>query len=307
MNKFLTSLFILSILLATTVSTVYAQDTTLITGTVQSVTLETDGTTGETTVNVSILDDQGNTQTVSLSVETAVSLGLVTVDPTTNEPTVADGVTDTNIEIDPTTVLDPATDGEDTTTEPEHPVGSLLAGFFEDTTNVDYASIMEYHENGTGFGVIAQALWMTQNMEGDATLFQLILDAKLSGDYSSITLSDGSTPENWGQFKKALKGMNDEAIKSVGQARQGLDVERVQKKQITKKENSNNGNSQSNGNGQGNSNSNGQGNGNNNGQGNSNNNGQGNGNSNGQGNNNGNGGNQDNGGGNGNGGGNNRP
>jgi hypothetical protein len=59
-----------------------------------------------------------------------------------------------------------------------------------------------------GFGVIAQALWMSRNLTedaaADADLAGLILQAKQTGDYSEFALEDGSTPSNWGQFKKAL-------------------------------------------------------------------------------------------------------
>ena len=49
------------------------QDTTPITGTVESITTETDSN-GVTTVLVTLLDDQGTAQTVRLSLETAVTL-----------------------------------------------------------------------------------------------------------------------------------------------------------------------------------------------------------------------------------------
>ena len=45
---------------------------------------------------------------------------------------------------------------------------------------------------------------MSKNLNEDASLAGLILDAKKSGDYSEFILPDGSTPTNWGQFKKAL-------------------------------------------------------------------------------------------------------
>ena len=45
---------------------------------------------------------------------------------------------------------------------------------------------------------------MSHNYGGDASLAGVILEAKTTGDYSAITLEDGSTPTNWGQFKKAL-------------------------------------------------------------------------------------------------------
>src|SRR6185436_11440257 len=80
------------------------QDTTPVTGTIQSITTETD-TNGSTTVLVSLLDDQGATQTIRLSVDTAVTLGLVTLDETTQEPVVDETQVGQTVEIDPTTVI----------------------------------------------------------------------------------------------------------------------------------------------------------------------------------------------------------
>jgi hypothetical protein len=170
------------------------QETTPITGTVQSITPETDAN-GVTTVLVTLLDDQGATQTVRLSVETAVSLGLVTLDPITNEPVVDQTQVGQIVEIDPTTVI-PEEE------EAIHPIAALLAAFFGDDPSV----VNGYHEEGFGFGVIAQAMWISNGLNGDATLAGLILEAKESGDYSAFVLPDGSTPTNWGQFKKAALG-----------------------------------------------------------------------------------------------------
>jgi hypothetical protein len=64
---------------------------------------------------------------------------------------------------------------------------------------------MTAHEDGVGFGVIAQALWLTNELGGDSTTFQALVEAKQSGDYSAITLADGSTPDNWGDVVKSLK------------------------------------------------------------------------------------------------------
>jgi hypothetical protein len=171
------------------------QDTTPLTGTIQSVTTETD-TDGVTTVLVTLLNEQGATQTVRLSAETAVALGLVTMDPVTNEPVVDETQVGQTVEIDPTTVIP----DEEPVEEPVHPIAALLAAFFGEEASV----VNTYHEDGFGFGVIAQALWMSQNLNGDASTAELILDAKQSGDYSAFTLPDGSTPSNWGQFKKAV-------------------------------------------------------------------------------------------------------
>jgi hypothetical protein len=150
------------------------------------------------------LDDQGATQTVRLSVDTAVALGLVTLDSTTQEPVVDDAQVGQTVEIDPTTVIP----DEEPAEESVHPIAWLLAEFFGEDPSI----VESYHEDGFGFGVIAQSLWISQNVGGDASLAGQILLAKQSGDYGNITLSDGSpltlpdgtVPTNWGQFKKAL-------------------------------------------------------------------------------------------------------
>jgi hypothetical protein len=272
MKKLFSSVFLTITLLLLSTGTVFAQDTTTppITGTVESVTLETDATTGETVVIVTLTDELGATQTVNLSVETATSLGLVTTDATTGETTVIDTAVGSTIEIDPATVIG----GEEE--EDQHPVGGALADFFGETLGVDYDTIMEYHDEGAGFGVIAQALWITTRMDGDTALFQTIVDAKLSGDYSAITLEDGSIPENWGQFKKAI--LKGETGNSLGDVMSGKGDDEENGKGKPEKDHGNgNGNGNGNGgNGGGNGNGNGNGNGGNGG-GNGNGNGNGNG------------------------------
>jgi hypothetical protein len=183
------------------------QDTTPITGTIQDITTETDAN-GVTTVLVTLLDDQGTTQTVRLSVQSAVTLGLVTLDPTTQEAVVDEDQVGQTIEIDPVTVIPE----EEQSEESVHPIAWLLAEFFgEDPSVVD-----GYHEDGFGFGVIAQALWISRNLTGtedqtgDASLAEDILQAKQDKDFEAFFeshpeyLVDGSVPTNWGQFKKAL-------------------------------------------------------------------------------------------------------
>ncbi len=179
------------------------QDATPVTGTIQSITTETDAN-GVTTVLVTLMDDQGATQTVRLSVDTAVALNLITLDPTTQEPVVDDTQVGQTVEIDPATIIPDEAPAE----ESVHPIAWLLAEFFGEDPSI----VEGYHEDGFGFGVIAQSLWMSQNVGGDASLAGQILEAKQSGDYSAITLSDGTAltlpdgtvPTNWGQFKKAL-------------------------------------------------------------------------------------------------------
>lgn len=180
-----------------------AQDTTPITGTIDSITLEPDAN-GETIVVVTLTDDQGATHTVRLSVETALALSLVTLDPITNEPVVDETQVGQTVEIDPTLVIS----DEEPVEEPVHPIAALLAAFFGE----DVAVVNGYHEDGFGFGVIAQALWLSQSItEGeDASAAGLILEAKQNGDYSEFSeLFDGLVPTNWGQFKKALRDNKD--------------------------------------------------------------------------------------------------
>lgn len=190
-----------------------AQDTTPITGTIQSIATETDAN-GVTTVLVTLLDDQGATQTVRLSVDTAVGLGLVTLDPVTSAPVVNESQVGQPVEIDPTTVIP-----DETPEEPVHPIAALLAAFFfpDDPT---MASVIDSYHNGDneegvfGFGVIAQALWMsmslTEDGSADADLAGEILIAKQNHDFSAF-FPEGTEniPTNWGQFKKALHENKD--------------------------------------------------------------------------------------------------
>jgi len=171
-----------------------AQTATPITGTITAITTETDAN-GVTTVVVELVDDQGATQTVRLSLETAENIyHLITVDPVTNVITIDESKLNQPISIDPATVI------PDTTTETVNPISSLLGAFFD----MDASVIDGFHNDGFGFGVIAQALWMSKNLNGEITLDQ-ILQAKKDGS-GEFTLADGTviTYTNWGQFKKAL-------------------------------------------------------------------------------------------------------
>ena len=181
------------------------QATTPITGTIQSITTEKDAS-GTTIVVVELKNADGTTQTVRLSLETAAGLNLI--DKTTlevNQAQVSQSVT-----IEPTAVLPE----EEPAQESVHPIAAILASFF----HADPSVVNGYHEDGFGFGVIAQALWMSGNLNGgtaDTDLAGEILQAKQSGDYSEIKLPEGFTwpngtaPTNWGQFKKALKSLNE--------------------------------------------------------------------------------------------------
>src|SRR5678815_3807422 len=57
-----------------------SQEATLISGTVQSITLESDPTTGVVTVIVDMMDSNGVLQTLRVSQESGIELGLVLLD-----------------------------------------------------------------------------------------------------------------------------------------------------------------------------------------------------------------------------------
>lgn len=136
---------------------------------------------------VTFEDEDGMSQEIEIDLETALKLGLVTV---------VDGQPDCS-EKAFQEILDALSEEE-----PQHPVGAALSLFFGDIAGYD--AIMEAHDNGTGFGVIAQALWLTSQLEGDAGVFMEIVQAKQTGDFSAFVLEDGSTVQNWGQLKKAI-------------------------------------------------------------------------------------------------------
>jgi hypothetical protein len=235
-----------------------AQDPAPVTGIISDIALDTD-VNGVTTVLVTV-DNLGVIQTVRISDDAAFELGLLlTLDP----PVVDTSKINTNTTVSiPAAEVIPNEAAEEE--KPVHPISALLAGFF----NVDASVIDGYHADGFGFGVIAQALWMSQNLTGtddeagDATLAGQILDAKESGDYSAFAeyFEEGSIPTNWGQFRKALADKKNNLGSVVsGQADQS---------DTTTQPGQGSGNGQGNGNGNNNGNGNGQGNGNGNNNGN---------------------------------------
>lgn len=204
MKKLLTIIIFAAALLTLPTGVAFAQDPTPITGTVESVVPQTDPTTGETLYYVVTLTDElGTTHVVNISEATAESLGLITVDPTTGEVTINEVVDP--VTIDPVDILPPDGTGEEEE-EAEHPVGSKLGEFFGELVGVDYDIIMTAREEyGVGFGVIAQALWLTNQIDGGADEFEALLEAKTTHNYENIILADGSTPDNWGDVVKSLK------------------------------------------------------------------------------------------------------
>lgn len=183
-----------------------------VSGIVQSITLETDSTTGVTVVILDLVDNDLASHSVQVSLETGIALGLVLLNGD-GKPGINTIALGKPVEIEPSQVM--IATGED-----QHPVGSALATYFSDIAGIDYETIMSAHEQGAGFGLIAQALWLTTKLEGDAETFAALITAKQTGDYSDFVLDDGSIPENWGQLRKAVldKGKHGLGVAVSGQA-----------------------------------------------------------------------------------------
>jgi molybdopterin-binding protein len=138
---------------------------------------------GDTMIPVTIETADGLV-TVNLSEATVTDLGLVKGSEVKDLP------------VNSGDVVPP-----DETTDEVHPIAQVLAEYFE----VEPSVVEGYHDDGFGFGVIAQAMWMSQEVGGDASLAGDILQAKLSGDYSAfIDPETGQEVTNWGQFKKLM-------------------------------------------------------------------------------------------------------
>jgi hypothetical protein len=183
------------------------EDTTPITGTIDTIVVETDAN-GDPIVVVTLEDGQ----VYHFSVETATTLDLLVVDengepvldPVTGLPQADSSQEGQPIEFLPTDVI-----SEEEEEEAVHPISALLGAFFD----VNASVIDGYHEDGFGFGVIAQALWVSRNLADDGSLTKDILLAKQNKDYEAFFTEhpeylenfDGTPPTNWGQFKKGLR------------------------------------------------------------------------------------------------------
>lgn len=204
--KFFFSLFLAVSILLIQVGGVFAapalQTFPTITGIIQSIALETDSNTGIATVVVCVVTEDKSEQTtkdVRVSQKSAEKLGLVVPDADGN-PVINESALGHPIEINLNMIVPKQA-------EERHPVGNALETFFSDIDGLNYGLIMDKHGEGLGFAVIAQALWLTRQMGGDAKDFQNVLLAKQTGDYSKFSeylLEDGTSPTNWGQLKKAL-------------------------------------------------------------------------------------------------------
>lgn len=253
-NKILSIVLIVAMLAAIPVSLAHAATGTSVlgTGTVQSITFDTDSVTSITTVLVTLLDDAGQAQKARLSLETAITKGLVipntvmigqpleitdltitrgnvknlvfVTNPVTEitslTVTLTDALSvvqvvsldlatallqnlistntamlDTPIVIDPLLILESATYSKNVT---------ILGTYFGTALGLTDDQLAAYKEAGFGYGVIAQASWMATQLKGNATLLDKILAAKSTGDFSTLTLPDGTNAANWGQLRKAV-------------------------------------------------------------------------------------------------------
>jgi hypothetical protein len=167
----------------------------VITGTISALSCNTDASTGVTTFLVALALEDGSNRTVRINQETAVALELIYLNEDGSPDCSEGALTETigwEVSIDESLVIPDEL-------EDKHPVGSVLATFFQDVT--DYDTIMAARENGFGFGVIAQTLWMVRKLEGGNDEVLAILEAKKSGDYSALGFEG---VKNWGQFRKAV-------------------------------------------------------------------------------------------------------
>ena len=192
-TKFLVSFILVIVILAGRVTDVFAASV-FIKGAVESITLETNVDTAVTTVLITLLEN-GATQTVRVNIDSAIAVGLVMLGADGN-PVINEAILGQQVEIDSSTVIEEELH--------QHPVGDALATFFSDIVDLDYKTIMAVHDEGTGFGVIAQALWLTKKMNGNTELFLAIIDAQKTKDFSAFVLGDGTSPTDWKQFKQAV-------------------------------------------------------------------------------------------------------
>jgi hypothetical protein len=190
-------------------------------GTINSISTSTDST-GNTIVVVTLTDTLGATQTVNLSVDNAVALGLVTKNAD-GSVTVND-VVGQSISIDQSLVFtDPCKSSEGA----DQLVGKALTDFFCGSLGVDYRTIQDFHANGFGYGEIAQACFMAQALGGDAALCESILNDKKMGDFSSLVLPNGDTPTNWGQLKKEVLRQEIKSLTNLGAIVSGRAVNNI--------------------------------------------------------------------------------
>ena len=211
---FLIALVLVSIQVASVQAASFNQ-TGVITGTIQSISTLTDPS-GNTIVLVTLTDPLGTTQTERLSLDTAITLGLVT--RSSDGTIIVNDVIGQSNSIDTSSVLvDPCKSSGGN----EQFVGQALSNIFCGSIGLDYNTVEGYHTNGFGYGEIAQACFMAQALGGDAALCGSILAAKKTGDFSSLVLPDGVTATNWGQLKKDVLSQEVKSLTNLGAVMSG--------------------------------------------------------------------------------------
>lgn len=172
------------------------EDIPSISGVIQGLLLETDPTTGVTTIVISIMDQDQFLQEVRISQETALTLGILVLDED-GKPLLNSRVVGEPIEIDPAIII-PEEEA------PQHPVAMAIATFFSNVPGVSYETVMRAHQAGNGYAAIAQALWLTSKMGGNSDVFQTIMEARQTGDYSAFLRENGTSPKTWGELRNAI-------------------------------------------------------------------------------------------------------
>lgn len=175
-----------------------------IVGTIDQIVIQGDPASGTAIVVVTLTDADGVVQTVELTLDAATTLGLVITNPD-GTVVVDEAMIGTEISIDPTLII-PVVDNK---------VANAIADFFATVFDTDAATIMGYHEDGMGFGVIAQAGFMAAALNGDGATMEAILDAKQNGTFSELELPNGTVVNNWGELRKAVL-TNNKSLKNLG-------------------------------------------------------------------------------------------
>jgi hypothetical protein len=197
-------------------------DTTNIRGTILTAVVEPDADSVLPTVMITLWVN-GEEQSIRVNLDTAKELGLILLDEN-GDPVLENGLP----------VIDDAMFGSEVdimlddivTDEPQHPVASKITEFFSNLIGVNYGLVMGSHtDGGFGFGVITQALWITQTLGGDATLFQDLLYAKEHNDYSRIVLPGEMQAQSWGQLRKIISTSVDSDTVNLGDIMSGGDHE----------------------------------------------------------------------------------
>lgn len=140
----------------------------------------------------------------------AEEIKVISREPVTPTPSITPTLTPTPT-VTPTVTLTPTLTPTPTVTptvtptpEGPHPVAQALATFFD----VLYDEVMGWHEDGVGFGNIARAYFLADELEDEGLTVEDVLAEKLSGT-------------GWGRLMKAL-GLNPSSKgRNLGQVMSG--------------------------------------------------------------------------------------